>query len=324
MKECNNIQEKLTYYLEGLLDKKEEKAVDRHLGSCERCADELKSLKSAMAAVGSLDEVEPPPWLTAKIMSRINEEGEVKEGFFRRLFFPLHIKVPIQALAAIFVVVLSVQVYRSTTPDMQRAEHPPLEKGLAAIQPDKVAPGETPAPGVKKMPDLSKEQERLTAKVPAAVKGSPDDIWRARETPASEAGNGDSPARLYRMPALQGDLPERALSEKTLAPPASKSATTTMSPNRITVYAEKPFETAMEIQKILHSLGGSKIGQRQTKEKTIIFGEIDGRAFDELEDRLKKIGETVREKDISLTVSPDSADIEIVIFPADRDRDEPF
>ena len=60
-----------------------------------------------------LEEVEPPPFFEQRIMSRVREEAGRKQGILRRLFYPLHIKVPIQALATILVAVLAFYVYQT-------------------------------------------------------------------------------------------------------------------------------------------------------------------------------------------------------------------
>lgn len=144
MKKCVDMELKLNAYLEGLLSGKEKDLVEEHLRDCPDCARALEGLKRTRQIIGSLDEIEPPPWLAAKVMSRIHEESEVKKSFFRKLFFPLHIKIPVEALAAACVVVLSVLIYQSTAPDIKSVQRPlpeaqlsgqvPVDAGSAAQQ----------------------------------------------------------------------------------------------------------------------------------------------------------------------------------------------
>ncbi len=56
-------------------------------------------------------------------MARIYEKKK-REGWFQRFFLPLRVKIPMQALAMAFVVVLSVYVYRSTTPELAHLARP--------------------------------------------------------------------------------------------------------------------------------------------------------------------------------------------------------
>ena len=128
MTKCDDIDRQLTAYLEGFLAQKDRKIVEEHLSLCAHCAEALEDLRRTRAILKAMDEVDPPPWLTERIMSQIREKEERKEGFFRRLFFPLHIKLPVQALATVFVAVLCVYVYRSTVPETGNFErhHSPL------------------------------------------------------------------------------------------------------------------------------------------------------------------------------------------------------
>ena len=90
-----------------------------------------------MNSCEDLGEVEPPPFLEQRIMSRIREEAGQKKGLLRRLFYPLHIKVPIQALASILIAVIGFYVYQTGEPEMKQIVSPtPLfterEKGQVA------------------------------------------------------------------------------------------------------------------------------------------------------------------------------------------------
>ena len=122
--ECKGIREKLCAYLEGVVSPEESRIIEEHLNSCQECGTNLADLKKAEDLVKDLAEVEPPAWLTQKIMSRVRAEGERKKGIFQRLFYPLHIKVPIQALATVFIAVIAVFVFRAVEPEMKLAHLP--------------------------------------------------------------------------------------------------------------------------------------------------------------------------------------------------------
>ena len=92
--------------------------------SCAQCNDALAELQRAKDLLGNLDEVEPPPWLTAKIMSRVREEKEQRASFFKKLFLPFHIKVPLQALSVILVGAIVFQVYRMVEPAKKITQAP--------------------------------------------------------------------------------------------------------------------------------------------------------------------------------------------------------
>jgi hypothetical protein len=60
------------------------------------CLHKIEDLKRIRAILADLDEVDPHR-PDGKILSRIHEEEKTKAGIFHRLFFPLHIKIPVQA-----------------------------------------------------------------------------------------------------------------------------------------------------------------------------------------------------------------------------------
>ena len=168
--ECNSIKEKLCAYLEGTLSSEEKKLIKEHLNSCHQCNTTLEDLKMTGELVKSLEEVEPPAWMTQKIMARVRTEQEKKRGIFQKLFYPLHIKVPIEALATVLIAVVAVYVFRAVEPEMKRAQAPSgseqaISKDEALKQP--LVPEEkSPARGnaiPKEPPRLARSQEEKRA-----------------------------------------------------------------------------------------------------------------------------------------------------------------
>ncbi len=181
---CQEIQNLLPAYLEDLLPPEEKKSIESHLASCEECHRSLEDLKRAEDLVKSLEEVEPPPFFEQRIMARVREEVGQKKGFLRRFFYPLHIKIPIQAMATILVAVLAFYIYQKNEPEMkQRTPFPiPLtESGKGQI---KAETSKAPAPPVVAEPagrapanDLPEnKQQRFAAAPPFENLGKTDKI----------------------------------------------------------------------------------------------------------------------------------------------------
>lgn len=150
---CKDIEQKLPAYLEDALSPQENGLIKEHLASCPQCGKAIENLKRTETLVRQMEEVEPPPWFTQKIMSRVREEAKQKEGIFRKLFYPLHIKIPIQALATVLIAVLAFQISRFGEPDMKVVVAPPAtvfeaRKEHAPAAPQK-SPEFTPAPSAK-------------------------------------------------------------------------------------------------------------------------------------------------------------------------------
>ena len=168
---CNEIENRLPAYLEDLLSPEERKSIAGHLASCPRCSRAFADLKKAEELVHGLGEVEPPPFFEQRIMSRVREEAGRKQGILRRLFYPLHIKVPIQALAMLLVAVLAFYVYQTGEPEMKQMAPLPiplteLGKGQVTAESPKTLAAPSAVTPVKRAPagDLpEKNQQRFVA-----------------------------------------------------------------------------------------------------------------------------------------------------------------
>lgn len=115
----NEIRHKLSDYIDNSLMPEEKVSVEAHLRTCPECSNALSELQKTVEHVRSVEEVEPPTWMTQKIMARVRaEEEKKKQGLFQRLFFPLHIKLPLETIGVLFV---AVAVY-FVVQDVQRDE----------------------------------------------------------------------------------------------------------------------------------------------------------------------------------------------------------
>jgi hypothetical protein len=243
---CGEIEKLLPACLDDLLPQEKRKGVEAHLASCERCRLAFADLRKAGNIVRRLGEVEPPPFFEQRIMSRIREEAARKPGIIRKLFHPLHIKVPIQALAAVCIVVLALQVYRTSEPEMKGVANLSLpmaesEKGrIAAESPPvfRVPPiPQAPASSLPGKPaaqgdagDLPGKDRQRIASPPTVGGGKADRISDSPKPP----GEGYAPAVKSGIPALaerEGEVPAGVESEapamaarEAEAPPAGEGA----------------------------------------------------------------------------------------------------
>src|SRR5574341_1754537 len=91
------IRHKLSEYIDNSVTPEERAAIEQHLGICMECSDALRELQKTVEHIKTIDEVEPPSWMTRKIMAKVRAEAE-KRNLFQRLFYPPAIKLPIQAV----------------------------------------------------------------------------------------------------------------------------------------------------------------------------------------------------------------------------------
>ena len=120
MNNCKDINNLLPAYLDDALSPSEKERVAEHLAVCSRCRQDVADLSKAVSLLHNLDEVEPPPFFEQRIMAAIREESRKKQSIWRRLFFPLHIKIPIQALTTVFIAVFAFLVYQKSGPEIKQ------------------------------------------------------------------------------------------------------------------------------------------------------------------------------------------------------------
>jgi hypothetical protein len=211
---CSEIENRLPAYLEDLLSPEEEKSITEHLASCPRCSRAFADLKKAEQLVHGLDEVEPPPFFEQRIMARVREEAGRKRRILRRLFYPLHIKVPIQALATLLVAVLAFHVYQTGEPEMKQVAPvaipvTELAKGQVTAESPRIPVSPSAVAPVKRAParDLSEKDRQRFAAPPS------ENVGKAERTADSR-----TPLREERPAAMKSAAPAIAVREKEFPP----------------------------------------------------------------------------------------------------------
>jgi predicted anti-sigma-YlaC factor YlaD len=109
--ECREVQKRLSAYIEKVVPPKQKALIDAHLKGCKTCKRALADLKKAVNYVQKLEEVEPPAWLAQKVMTRVRSEAEAKRGILQKIFYPFHIKIPLEAVALILIAVGTIYIF---------------------------------------------------------------------------------------------------------------------------------------------------------------------------------------------------------------------
>lgn len=320
---CSEIEERLTAYLENSLPNEERGVIEQHCADCRHCRDALKDLRKTKEILENLDELEPPPWLADKVMERI-AGAEEKKGWLRSFFLPLHVKVPVQALAMALVVVLSIYVYKSTTPDVP---------DLARLQPS-AKTAESPEVPVKKEADTKKKvdeaprpdaqgtQKKKAEARKAPVQSLPAEAGKITAAPAGGTAANEADASRIASASVKKDSVGQAVTKETPAPaPAAvaplpektqrfktrgaapmaareeKAAEYKMAapeiprdtPWQIIVTSADPSDAARKTRRILISLSAKDVRERAENSSIIISGLIDPKLLPELKDRIAEI-----------------------------------
>jgi hypothetical protein len=137
------IQRRLPAYSGGDLEPAEHHLVERHLADCPACRAELADIQTALGLIRNTPEVDPPPWMTTRIMARIKEQRIEKRSWLQRIFLPLHIKLPIEALALLMVCVSGYYISRSVQSDLRQPSQQQLQEA-----PVQLAPNPAQSPGL--------------------------------------------------------------------------------------------------------------------------------------------------------------------------------
>jgi uncharacterized protein YoxC len=283
--------------------------------------------------------------MTQKIMARVREEAEQKKSIFRRLFYPLHVKLPIEAVAVAFLTITAFYIYQTIQPQMKMAEAP--MEGYAAkqgtppsgIARDKLAQANGPSLRSKQVPqapeykalDMRQEYEsfppprpedRAMARTPAPAKREAALEKRAAPAPAAErimkeqesAGTARKreEAKPFAGLTAQDEAPREAPAPaaKTKALDFAEKKETAI---QVTVKV-KDVETANKaIEKAAAQLAGKVIKAESFESKKIITVEISPDKANALLEKLKLIGE-VEENALTSTGRAGNVEVRITIL----------
>jgi len=226
MNNHEDIRKLLSPYCGGDLNAAERGRVEEHLAACTACRAELADLQTAVKLIRTTPEVEPPPWLTSRIMARLREEQRTKRSWLQRLFFPLQIKLPLEALAVLVVCVSGYYLSRTADPEMTRAV-PQLNQPAA--------------PQAVHQPAAGTEKEQPVA--------SPPEPAKHREMP-QHAAERQAPAPASSVPAATPAFAPAPASvkEEQLAPAAGASVESKNSASRVAV-SDKSQESTAKMKK---------------------------------------------------------------------------
>jgi hypothetical protein len=310
--ECSNIQQKLSAYIEEILSPEERILIDEHLNSCHKCSQALSDLRKTMEYIKNLEEVEPPPWLTQKVMARIRSEAGPAKGVIQRLFYPLHVKLPIEVAATIAIAVTTIYIFRtiqptgSFGPEVKLAKSPTevaskTEPTLPVIARDEVPKqsqktadstipkGEITSPSARKDSFTKPAEQPMPAKEPAITKGKPVEAPKAPAPVVRQEEDRPSVGTLAKGEAKHEVLP----TPKLKAVIAEKKADSIS----LTVNVRDIMPAQIEIEKVITELGGKIIKTEYTENKNILISEIGSDKLKALFERLKLVGE-FKEKEI--------------------------
>lgn len=234
--DCTRIIDLLPEYLEGTLDGSEKRRVEEHLAGCEGCSAELKLLQRYFQTMAGLDRHEAPAGFLRNVHARIEREPSWK-SLLSRLFLPLKIKLPLEALGVAAAALLIFTFYYSapeTKMDLPR-ESPvarvpgtaeaPMPPGTLAGLP---APAQPPSRAATPVPAPARTEAHPGSKASAPAQ----DRFAAQPSfPGEERGAGKAKP--------EAEVPAGAV-EAGRAGPVERAATETPAPKTETGPPQRP------------------------------------------------------------------------------------
>jgi hypothetical protein len=257
MKNHDDIRKLLPAYCSGDLEPAERMRVEEHLNSCPECSAALADLETTLRLIRSTPRVEPPPWMTSRIMARLREETAVKRSWLQRIFFPLHIKLPLEFVALLMVCVSGYFLARHVETEIQRPV-PQLEEAPA---PSKVP--EAPAQAQKTPARSEKPSQPTQAIIEKKTERAPG------RKPVQEPAPAPKPTTRPVSPPVAEPSAPRAPSTYAPAPPAHMQERSKSAPSiNIDVQSEAPRAQSYDRAENTESTMKENTAKRLKKQKS--------------------------------------------------------
>jgi hypothetical protein len=297
---CADIREKVSEYIEGTISPEEKIHIEGHLLSCKMCKEYFADMHKTVEHVHNLEEIEPPVWLTQKVMAKIRAEAVPKKGIIQRLFFPLNIKLPLQAVVAVLLAVTTIYVFKTMQPEMKLASIPseersplvlPQEKdGTPDISNNKAATSQT---GKQSMPmgrleSRKEKSEEITAQ--PKLREQPELFYREKSPAPAGAQNEVLPsAGAVAKDSQKTDEFSRSLKAKAPAMKKEEHMRFIVQVNDIELAGNNVVEAVVQS-------GGKIIRTSSFEDKKMFVVELDAKNLDGLLERLKPTGDVREQK----------------------------
>jgi hypothetical protein len=290
MADCRTFEENLPAYLEGAIPADERQEIERHLESCGHCRSALQDLKKTAELVAGLEEKEAPPWFTRKVMARVEKEADAKKGWLRLLFYPLHIKVPIEALATGMIAVLAWTLYQASPPEMKVLPAAPSsgqirQQGTAVEEPEKSLNGAAPSIPASKPVERALKDAAPASRAESSLEGAGEE--KPKEAPKASAAPAGAP-REEKEKDASGEKKGIALQDRAQVLGKAKLE---RQPPVITVLVRAAGPAAEAVYRLLEQVKAENIKEETHTGRKVLSAVVPAEAIRDLFARLKSLGE---------------------------------
>lgn len=295
MKNCKEIENNLSLYLDDSLSGADKQAVEEHLKSCPQCTKVLVQLSKTHALVNNLAEVEPPAWFKQKIMAKVREESE-KKSLVQKWFYPLRIKIPVQILATVFIAMLAVYIYRAGEEQIKEVVPSSVPVPVMEVQKSKL-----PEQKMKTSTDedIQKEDQVIEKKETPRKKVSEMAVDAAKDV-NGQIGPDIKADKYVSAPAVKSvELSETELEKKkesnildaVIRASRTPHAQSVMQRPNVLLKVDDINIAAGEVEKLLIKYEAKNINRQIMQGKTILTAELKNQKINDFTARLKTIGQ---------------------------------
>ena len=212
--------------------------VEEHLKSCSACRSELTDLQTTLKLLRTTREVEPPPWMTIRIMAHVREQQELKPGWLKRIFFPMHIKLPLEGLALLFVCFTGLYISQRVGTELQQT---------SALRQEDIPPDSAPA-------QVQKASEKKSVNTaPISVTKDKYSVSLPKVADQPHSLSTQQPAATGESTATPSFAPAPPAKEERSEPPSAKRSSNAIEPYKAAPKGESLEQTlgsaAPEMQK---------------------------------------------------------------------------
>jgi hypothetical protein len=189
----------LADYIDGILSPNETASVKEHLAGCADCREEHRFLKAYLKKAAAFPSVPVPDDFLEKIHSRI--DAPAPSGIIKKFFYPLKIKLPLEAAGALALTVLAVFIFRPFGDRKleYHAEAPAVEEHAAGTLKEAEAPGRRGEDMLARDADRARPDEAAPRKKAKADTGRitvANGAESAKIASAEEKSVGETPAEI--------------------------------------------------------------------------------------------------------------------------------
>jgi hypothetical protein len=204
---CDQFKEILSEYIDGSLTGQRKTQLEDHLSVCDRCREELASLKALVSELGSLEPVKAPPDFLDQLHNRIESRFTLSR-LVRMLFVPVPVKIPLEVATVAALVIL---IFVGLTPPQREGQIVPMPESSKPVMVAKKAmvDHEEPIPT-----ERAPERRRPLEEAPTALPEGRKETVGLASRPAPEVSDSASATGEAMQPAWTHEKVGRAVEKK--------------------------------------------------------------------------------------------------------------